>query len=107
MLKKIDNRACIIKRLAGTKFGRHPSQLLTVYKASIRRGVTQSPSHSIWSKEWQNLQHKYENTYNKNVNPTYESFIKHNSFYTMVENTKINPLKNEKFDINIDLHEEI
>jgi ribonuclease HI len=170
MQQKIDERSNVIKRLAGTKFGGHPSQLLTIYKATIRsvieydaaiygdslkrhdtalqkkqdfmlrlivglpktapsnivaalsceapiiirrqhviqrqtlrECVTQSPSNSIWAKEWKKMQHKYE--FNRNViNPTYNCYINQHDFFSSIEIICYNKYKNATFNIHIELH---
>jgi ribonuclease HI len=61
LMKKVDERCNVIKKLSTTRYGGHPSSLLMVFKASVRSVVEyDAPIYGNWMKRMDNsLQKKF------------------------------------------------
>jgi ribonuclease HI len=61
MMRRVEERSNVIKRLSGTKYGGHPSSMLMVFRASVRSVVEyDAPVYGNWLKKHDNsLQKKY------------------------------------------------
>jgi ribonuclease HI len=61
MIRRVEERSNVIKRLSGTKYGSHPSSMMMVFRASVRSVVEyDAPVYGNWLKKYDNsLQKKY------------------------------------------------